>query len=112
LAVKARDDLVRRRREVLERRLQEVLELLPRLDVERAILFGSMARGEIGMRSDIDLLLIRKTEAPFVRRPLELEEIKGVDLIVYTPEEFEAMKERPFIKAILREGKVIYEKSP
>jgi len=33
-----------------------------------------------------------------------------MDILVYTPQEFEEMKERPFVKmAPLREGKMLYE---
>ncbi len=33
----------------------------------------------------------------------------GLDLLAYTPQEFEAIRERPFIRQALQEGKVIYE---
>ncbi len=32
-----------------------------------------------------------------------------MDILVYTPQEFEEMKERPFVKMALREGKMLYE---
>jgi len=32
-----------------------------------------------------------------------------MDILVYTPQEFEDMKERPFVKRVLREGKMLYE---
>jgi hypothetical protein len=32
-----------------------------------------------------------------------------MDLLVYTAEEFEAMRGRPFLRHALREAKVIYE---
>ncbi len=112
LAMKSTKATAEARKRKLEERLKQVIGILPRYDVERAILFGSMARGDVGISSDIDLLIVRRTEAPFVRRPLELKEIKGVDLLVLTPEELEEFKERPFYKTILREGKLIYEKTP
>ena len=32
-----------------------------------------------------------------------------LDLIAYTPEEFERMRERPFVAQVLREGRVLHE---
>ena len=32
-----------------------------------------------------------------------------MDVLVYTPEEFERMKDRGFIKRAIEEGKVLYE---
>jgi hypothetical protein len=34
---------------------------------------------------------------------------EAMDILVYTPQEFEEMKERPFVKRALREGKMLYE---
>ena len=33
----------------------------------------------------------------------------GLDLLAYTPQEFDAIRERPFIQQALREGRVLYE---
>ena len=33
----------------------------------------------------------------------------GVDLLIYTPEELEAIRDRPFIRRALAEGIVIYK---
>jgi hypothetical protein len=35
-----------------------------------------------------------------------------MDLICYTPAEFEALKDRPFLRHVLREEVVLYEKKP
>lgn len=61
------------------------------------------------------MILIMDTTARFFKRYDCLEEIydhlKGmqVDILVYTPIEFKQMRDRPFIKQALKEGKVIYE---
>lgn len=36
--------------------------------VERALVFGSLARGEFSRRSDVDLILIKRTEKRFLDR--------------------------------------------
>ncbi len=39
--------------------------------VDRAILFGSFARGQADVASDVDLVLIEATDLPFVERGLQ-----------------------------------------
>lgn len=80
--------------------------------VEKIILFGSAARGETDEYSDIDLIIVKKTDRPFVARLVEapLLPVKA-DIFVYTPEEFELMKENenPFIMSALNGARVIYQ---
>ena len=84
---------------------------------EKVILFGSMARGDADEYSDIDLIVIKKTDTPFIQRLVEVVAFTSpyiaVDILVYTPEEIKAMmeEENPFIQRALREGKVLYEKT-
>jgi predicted nucleotidyltransferase len=80
---------------------------------EKILLFGSLANGRIGMWSDIDLVIIKSTEKPFLDRTKELllllhPEV-GMDILVYTPEEFETLKERKFFKDEILAKAVIYE---
>lgn len=84
---------------------------------ERIILFGSQARGDAKPSSDIDLLIIAQSDlprykrsVPFYRALLGLGVAK--DIIVYTPEEVEDWKTAScsLVAAVLREGKVLYEK--
>lgn len=85
--------------------------------VERAVLFGSYARGEEDEVSDVDLLVVERTALPFVERGrahLPLFRIGlGVDLLIYTPEEYERLRARanPLIERIEREGVVVHERS-
>ena len=98
--------------------VKRVIKCLLAYDPEKIILFGSMARGDADEYSDIDLILIKKTETRFVQRlveagsyiPLDL----SVDIFVYTPEEFQVMveNENPFIEQALKDGVTIYEKTP
>ena len=91
------------------------IQIIEKYKPEKIILFGSAARGKMGPDSDADFLVI-KANTPFygADRIRELSEMierdVPVDLLVYRPEEFEkrlALGD-PFIKAILKEGKVLY----
>lgn len=82
--------------------------------VEKIILFGSQARGDADEWSDLDLIVIKKTAMPFVKRLVEVPPLPvHADVFVYTPEEFERMKENenPFIMSALESAKVIYERT-
>jgi predicted nucleotidyltransferase len=82
---------------------------------DKIILFGSAARGELEGGSDADFLIIKK-ETPYygADRIRELSRLIKrnipIDLLVYRPEEFEKRLKMgdPFLKAILKEGKVLY----
>jgi predicted nucleotidyltransferase len=91
--------------------------VLERRGVLRAVLFGSFATGRQTRRSDVDLLLVVRTDAPFFDRcPELLAEIRravpgrDVEVLAYTPEELERIRHRPFIARALSEGKVIHER--
>jgi len=102
------------RRARLEGELRRILPELPRLGVTKAILFGSLASGNVGPTSDLDLILVARSDERFTRR-LErfyraLNPSIALDLFVYTPEEFRAMAEgSPFVRAAIGRGKVVYE---
>lgn len=66
--------------------------------------------------SDADLVVILPSEMPFLERlrNLYLTLLPGsIDIFPYTAEEFSEMKDtNPFMKQVLKEGKVLYEKEP
>lgn len=86
-------------------------------DPEKIIVFGSAATGKVGPYSDIDLVVVRRTTVPFFKRGAEiavqLDYDVGLDLLVYTPEEFKnAVKERRFFRdEIIKRGKTLYDKA-
>lgn len=94
-----------------------VVERLKSYQPEKVILFGSHARGEPDEYSDLDLVVIKKTDKRFMERLVEASRIIGldmgkVDVLVYSPEEWERMIEweNPFAQEVLKEGRVLYEK--
>jgi predicted nucleotidyltransferase len=106
------DARARRQRE-LDAELARIVRELPRLGVKRAIVFGSFARGDVGGTSDLDMILVVDRHDRFVERCAAfyraLAPAVGVDLLVYTPEEVEAIRERSFFRKALAEGRVVYE---
>lgn len=101
------------RQALLARELERIVQALREMGVQRVVLFGSAAREEIGAWSDLDLIVVLDSDRPFIKRlGMLYERIQprvGLDLLAYTPQEFEAIRERPFIRQALQEGKVIYE---
>ncbi|MFH1633626.1 MAG: nucleotidyltransferase domain-containing protein [Chloroflexota bacterium] len=100
----------------LELELARFVELvINRFDPQRIILFGSLAQDNPKVWSDIDVIVIRETDARFIDRGLEIRSAfhprVGMDILVYTPEEFEHLcVERIFFRQeILEKGKVLYE---
>ena len=95
--------------------LKNIVEILTEKygPIEKIILFGSQARGDADEYSDLDLIVIKNTEKRWVQRLVEVPSLPvSADVFVYTPDEFEKMKENenPFIMSALESAKVIYEK--
>jgi len=90
--------------------------LKERYNPEKIILFGSFANGKIKEWSDVDLVIIKNIKKPFLERSKEvlllLQPKVGVDILVYTPNEFKRLSETKlfFKEEILKKGKVIYER--
>jgi len=107
------DNRLQERRALLEQELKRFVSRLREAGAQLVILFGSTARGEIGPWSDLDIIVVLDSDLPFIKRLgvlyETLEPRVGLDLLAYTPQEFEAIRERPFIRQALREGKVLYE---
>jgi predicted nucleotidyltransferase len=92
-----------------------VREHLPRLRERfaslRAIVFGSRARGDALSTSDLDLILVSPhfLSVPFLERPVQVLEALdypgGLELLCYTPEEFEAKREEMgIVRVAVEEG--------
>ncbi len=98
----------------LENESQRLAGQLAGMGAIKVILFGSLARGKISLFSDIDLLAIfdgdrtSKDLTRWVYQQLDYRE--AVDVLAYNTQSFERMKERAFIRHILNEGKVLYER--
>lgn len=100
----------------LETLILRSLPILQRCGVVRAIFFGPLARGEPSRKSDLDLILLQDTDKSFLGRYdgifREISDAvvgRGVDLLIYTPSEFERMSGHHFMRKALKEGIVIHE---
>lgn len=111
------DVQTRNRRAFLEAELARYVQILrERYAPQRILLFGSLASGEVGEWSDIDLVVVKETDRKFLDRIREVMQLLrprvGMDILVYTPEEFAQLsQERPFVREeILHKGRVLYER--
>jgi HEPN domain-containing protein/predicted nucleotidyltransferase len=82
------------------------------LRIRQVVIFGSFASGQVHGWSDLDVGVIADTDAPFLRRSVELarwvQPRVGVQFLVYTPHEMQNLRARPFIRQeILEAGKTM-----
>ena len=98
--------------ERLESELRRIVERLKELGAERVILFGSYARGRRDYFTDLDIIAIMDSDLPFIRRLAdirrEVSPAVETDLLVYTPNEFEAIRGRRFFRHALSDARVLY----
>lgn len=97
----------------IRQRLRPIFE---KYEVAKAVLFGSFARAEPDPHSDIDLIIVRRTDKRFLDRYDGImqdlnDAFEGiaVEPLIYTGDELESMKNRPFISRAMAEGVVLYE---
>ncbi len=99
----------------LRKKIREKLEKALRDFVERiegdVLVYGSFVRGDFNERSDIDVIVVAKNlPENFLKRIEVLSMLDSTGLIevkAYTPEEWERIKNRPWFRKILEEGKVV-----
>ena len=95
-----------------------VKKIAETLKPDKIILFGSYAYGKPTPDSDVDLLVIMKTDANTKDRYLAISSILSprefpVDIIVKTPAEIKfalSNKDNFFIRDIILRGKTLYER--
>lgn len=81
---------------------------------EKIILYGSAAAGQTSPDSDLDIVVIKKTPSRFYDRIGEVLRLtrptQAVDFLVYTPEEYESLKNDSWFvgEEIAKKGKTIY----
>ncbi len=92
-----------------------IIPICQRYAIIKAIVFGSFAVGDISKRSDLDLMLIVETDKRFLdrydgiyREITDAVKHRAVDLLIYTPGEFQKMQDEPFMRRAVEEGVVFY----
>ncbi len=101
----------------IEKELQRIVkQLASKYQPRQIILFGSWARGDFHVGSDIDLIIIKETSERFIDRIGKVLELVNspfaIEPMVYTPQEYQRMlkENNYFLKNALLEGRVIYER--
>ena len=99
----------------LESSLEKIILQLSEIpEIFKVISFGSYADGRRDLFTDLDLIIIMETEKDFLQRTAEMYQLLhsdvDMDLLVYTPIEFQKMREGSFLRYALENGQVIYEK--
>lgn len=95
-----------------------IQKIVQELKPEKIVLFGSYAYGTPNPHSDVDLLVVMKTNASLKDRSWAVSRLLlprpfPVDILVKTPKEVEKALETGdfFLKEILTRGKVLYDRS-
>lgn len=90
--------------------------IVERFHPKRIVVFGSHARGEARLDSDLDLFIEMDTPRRPPDRAIEVSEAFGLrpwsmDIVVYTPEEVRRLRHvnGTLLSMIEKEGKVLYE---
>ena len=104
-----------RRRARLQEALDALVKELAALGVRRIILFGSFARGDVDVSSDLDLLVIMPSDKTGRQwRDLiygTVERTGAADLIIFNEKELrENLPVSSFLQRAVK-GKVVYEKA-
>lgn len=85
---------------------------------EKIILFGSAARGKFHEGSDLDFCIVKNSYKRRDNRSIDVFRILSelnrelpIDIIVYTPKEFDQQRncKNSFVEDIVEEGKMLYE---
>ncbi len=103
------------REEALSRIAARIVE---NFQPEKIILFGSYAWGSPTAQSDVDILVIMDVEGSLIRKEAEISKIARpkfvpMDILVRTPGQIQHRLKigDPFIRRIIEEGEVLYERS-
>ena len=98
----------------LQKELNRIKSKLIQMGAHKIILFGSTVREELGLISDIDLIVVIDSNKDFIERLSYYYQIIqpiDADLLIYTPQEFtRMMEENLFIQHVLKQGKIIFER--
>jgi len=101
-----------------ESKIAEIVNKITRnYDPDKIILFGSYAKGNATEDSDLDFIIIKKTNLPKHKRGREVRRfllglMVPMDFKIYTPKEFEyEMNSKfSFLSSVIKNSKVIYER--
>lgn len=81
-------------------------------EIHQVHVFGSFATQQTHAWSDLDIAVIADSDLPFIQRSVQIARLVqpqvGIQFLVYTPAEMQALQTRPFVKVeILEKGKTM-----
>jgi predicted nucleotidyltransferase len=92
-------------------KLEEFLRVVDsKIGLEQVLLFGSTAKQKRRKDSDVDLIVVSKSFSglnSLERGKMLLEDwpfVEELDLLMYTPEEFERVSKRPLVKEMITDA--------
>ncbi len=99
-------------------RIDEIAgKIVENIKPEKIFLFGSYAKGTHTEDSDLDLIIVNKTDLPKHKRGIEIRrlfyrQLIPMDIKVYTPQEFENESSNPyaFLHTAIKNSKKLYER--
>ena len=102
------------RSQLLRQELERVLEELPGLGALKVILLGDVLTGDGKPSSILELIIVQETEDSYLDRIdfflSHLRPTVGIDISVYTPDEFFDLKEKNlFVSKALKDEGLLYE---
>jgi len=100
------------RRRLLETELERIAAEVPPFGALRMYAVGDLAAGTVRPETELELVIVQITDAPYHRRAdfwvTHLRPRLGVRFLIYTPEEFEALAEvDPVLRDAQLAGRVI-----
>lgn len=103
-------------KQTIEHKIKEIVnKIAAEYKPEKIILFGSFAWGKPNKDSDIDLLVVKKTEESSRKLAQKIDESlfereMPIDILVYSPKYLEERLSLGdlFIKNIIKNGKLLY----
>ena len=102
------------RSQLLRQELERVLEELPGLGALKVILLGDVLTGNVRPSSILELIIVQETDDTYLDRIdfflSHLRPTVGIDISVYTPDEFIDIEERNiFVSKALKNEGLLYE---
>ncbi|MCK5280948.1 MAG: nucleotidyltransferase domain-containing protein [Cyclobacteriaceae bacterium] len=104
---------------ISKRKISDIVNKIAKnYDPDKIILFGSYAIGTANDDSDLDIIIVKKTDKPKNKRGREvrrflLGSMVPIDLKIYTPIEFENERNfsLSFLNSAIKNSIVIYERN-
>ena len=104
---------------ISQEKISEIVnKIAENYDPDKIILFGSYAKGTANTDSDLDFIIVKKTDTPKQKRGREVRKyllgaMIPIDLKIYTPDEFEKEKNSvySFLNSAIKNSKLIYERT-